>query len=109
MKRIGGNITANIQTKSKIGTDRLGKPTYEWTTVHYVVGFLDLRSGDSRYTTYNAKIEESSHVFICDYFPTTVKPGEARVIIEDKEYDLKLIDDPMNLHEHYEMFLSFVG
>lgn len=106
---IGGNITAQVQVKTETGSDRLGKPIFAWETVHSLTGFLDLLSGDSRYTNYNAKIQESTHIFLCDYKSMNVKIDESRVVIDGQTYDLKLIDDPMNLHDHLEIFLAFVG
>lgn len=109
MNAIGGNITAQFQVKTEVSRDRLGSPVFDWTTVHEIKGFLDMSSGDSRYTSYNAKIQESSHIFICDYVPLSIKSSESRALIEGRLYDVKYIDDPMNLHEHLEIYLDSVG
>lgn len=109
MNSIGGNITAQIQVKTETGRDRLGSPIFDWVTMYEPKGFLDLSSGDSRYTTYNAKIQESTHIFICDWFPMDVNIQESRMIINNQVYDVKLIDNPMGMKQHYEIFLQFVG
>ena len=109
MKRIGGNITAQIQVKTETGRNRMGERIVDWLTVHEPKGFLDLMNGDSHYTNYNAKLQESTHIFLCDYFPMDVSEKEARLLINGKIYDLKYIDDPMGLHEHLELFLQYVG
>ena len=100
-------------------------------------GWLDLSGGDSKYTTYNAKIQESTHIFLCDYQTFKGLSGEwvwdtlnfisgeistltsdkkvdvtsenARMLIDGLIYQIMLIDDPMNLHQHLEIYLKFVG
>lgn len=109
MNSIGGNVTAQIQVKKEAGKNRMGERIVDWVTVHSLKGFLDLSNGDSKYTNYNAKIQESTHIFICDYVETNVTSSESRVVINNKTYDLKLIDDPMGLHDHLELYLAFVG
>ena len=107
---IGGNITAHIQlyTSQK---NNLGEREKKWETIHSPKGFLDLSNGDSKYTSFNAKIQESTHIFICDYFimDKRIKPEKSRLLIDGKVYDVMLIDDPMNLHQQYEIYLKFIG
>lgn len=107
---IGGNITADIQI-STASKNELGENIPSWATLHSHEGFLDLSSGDSKYTTNNAKIQESTHVFICDYFELDkrIKAENSRVVIDGQIYDVMLIDDPMNLHKHLEIYLKFTG
>lgn len=109
MNSIGGNITAQIQVKKEVGKNRMGEKIMDWTTIHEPKGFLDLSNGDSRYTTYNAKVQESTHIFLCDYFQIDKKVEDKRVLIDGQVYDLKFIDDPMGMHEHLEIFLASVG
>lgn len=68
-----------------------------WSTVLELSGFLDLSSGDSKYTTYNAKVQESSHIFICDWKPVdvSIKAENSRLLVNGSAYDVMLIDDPM--------------
>lgn len=108
MNSIGGNVTAQIQVKTEKGKNRMGERLLTWSTVHSPIGFLDLANGDSNYT-YNAKIQESTHVFICDYFPITVTVEQSRMVINNQVYDIQYIDDPMGLHDHLEIFLKMVG
>ena len=109
MNSIGGNITAQIQIKTENSKNRLGEKVMEWETLHEVKGFIDLMSGTSNYTSYNTKLQESTHVFICDYFPISLKISDARMLINEQIYDVKFIDDPMGIHEHLEIFLEVVG
>lgn len=104
---IGGNVTAEIQTKT-ITVNSIGEQEEKWSTVKTIRGFLDLISGDSKYETYNAKIQESTHIFICDYTPLGVSVN-ARLIVDGKNYDVMLIDNPMKLNRQLEIYLKMVG
>jgi len=112
---IGGNLTATIQVKSVEKKNSIGERVNQWVDVTSIKGFLDFSAGDTLNNNYNAKIQESTHIFVCDYQPLTldekpdVTPENARMIIEGQVYDIKIIDDPMNLHQHLEIYLKFVG
>ena len=107
---IEGNIKAELQIKSTTKNE-IGENNKSWETIHEIKGWLDLSSGDSKYTTYNAKIQESTHIFLSDYFKLDerIKAENSRMIIDNKRYDVMLIDDPMELHQHYEIYLKFTG
>lgn len=109
MNSIGGNVTAYFQLKRNTGTNPIGEKISEWVTIQEKEGFLDLSNGDSKYTNYNSKIQESTHLFFCDYFPIDFNPHDSRLLIDGNTYDIKLIDDPMGMHEHYEIYLQFTG
>ena len=82
-----------------------------WTTVAEIKGFLDLSTGDSKYSSYDAKIQESTHVFVADWkqLPSTVKPENSRMLVDGAVYDIMLIDDPMGLHRQLEIYLQYRG
>lgn len=108
---IGGNTTVRIQIMSA-NNNAIGEAVEDWVTIHSIKGWLDLSSGDSRYTTYDSKIQESTHIFISDYvaLDTRLKAENARLVDEDDLiYDVMLIDDPMKLHEQLEIYLKFTG
>lgn len=106
---IGGNMTLTLQESTTI-KNQIGETEQIWATVQEIFGFLDLATGDSRYSTYDAKIQESTHVFIADYTALNVKANNCRAIDGNGLiYDVTLIDDPMNLHQHLEIFLKYVG
>ena len=63
---IGGNINAVLQLKST-SKNAIGEAVTSYTDTITLVGFLDLMNGDSKHTVYDAKVEESTHIFICDY------------------------------------------
>ena len=108
---IDGNTTIQIQI-STTTKNKIGESVQAWETVQSIHGWLDLQTGSSNYNTFNAKIQESSHVFVGDYvhLDSRIKAENSRVIDEDGlVYDVMLIDDPMNLHEQLEIYLKFTG
>lgn len=118
MKGIGGNTKAIIQMKQftkddagKYVRNSMGEIVMTWEDVQTIKGWLDLASGDSRYGTYNAKIQESTHFFICDYVPldSRITAENARMSINGKLYDIVLIDNPMSLNAQLEFYLKYTG
>ena len=111
MRGIGGNITAVIQT-AKIQRNEIGEQVKTWETVKTLRGWLDLSSGDSKYTTYNAKIQESTHVFVAEFVPLDgISPENSRMIVGGKTYDILLIDNPMEMGSgsQLEIYLKYTG
>ncbi len=112
MRGIGGNITATIQVKA-ITKNEIGEQVEKWPDVQSIKGWLDLTTGDSKYSTYNAKIQESTHIFIADYVPldSRIKAENSRMVIKGKRYDILLIDNPMELENgsQLEIYLKFTG
>lgn len=112
MKGIGGNIKAMIQVCTSAKND-IGEHVQTWTDVQNIKGWLDLSSGESRYTTYNAKIQESTHIFIADYVPldSSITSESSRMVINNKRYDILLIDNPMEMGtgSQLEIYLKFTG
>lgn len=107
---IGGNIEAMIQI-STTKKNEIGESEKAWADVQLITGFLDLQAGDSKYTIYNAKIQESTHVFVADYqeLDSRIKAENSRMVINNKRYDIMLIDDPMELHKQLEIYLKYTG
>lgn len=112
MKGIGGNIKATIQVCT-VAKNEIGEPVQTWADVQTVKGWLDLSSGDSRYNNFNAKIQESTHIFIADFvaLDSSIKPEHSRMVINGSRYDLLLIDNPMGLGSgsQLEFYLKFTG
>jgi len=108
---IGGNTTAILQVQSENGVDEIGNPVISWEEVGSYPGWLDLVSGNSPVQNYNAKISESSHYYITDYYRVLANqdPEVCRMLIDGKIYDVQWIDDPMGMHEHLEIYLKAVG
>ncbi|MGN0621353.1 MAG: head-tail adaptor protein [Porcipelethomonas sp.] len=110
MKGIGGNIKAEIQIFST-AENEIGEAVRQWETVQTLKGWLDLSGGDSKYSSYNAKIQESTHVFISDYVPpdSRITAEKSRMLINGRVYDIMLIDNPMELCQQLEVYLKFTG
>ena len=112
MKGIGGNIKAIIQV-STIEDNDIGEHVETWTDAQTIKGWLDLSSGEAGYATYNAKIQESTHVFIADYVPldSRITAENSRMIINGKHYDMLMIDNPMEMGtgSQLEFYLKFTG
>ena len=118
MKGIGGNTQATFQVKTyskdengKYIRDSIGSIVMAWEDAQTIKGWLDLSGGDSRYTTYSAKIQESTHVFMADYvnLDERISAENARMRINGKVYDITLIDNPMGLNSQLEIYLKYTG
>lgn len=107
---IGGNVKAEIQTFTS-SENEIGESVKSWETTQELTGFIDLSGGDSRYTVFDAKVQESTHIFICDYtlLNPSVTAENSRMKINGRIYDIKLIDNPMELCEQLEIYLKLTG
>ena len=78
---IGGNIEATLQQKTGSTTNHIGERIQTWSDYHHFQnGWLDLSNGDSKYT-YDAKLQESTHIFITDYTPIDRKADNKRMVV----------------------------
>jgi hypothetical protein len=116
---IGGNLTAILQVSTNT-TNEIGERVHAWHDVVSLDGFIDLSSGDSKRTTYNAKIQESTHIFVGDYKPipdvlevdgqiVKVKAESCRMVANSQKYDVMLMDNPMELNKQWEIYLKYTG
>lgn len=110
MKGIGGNKQMLLQV-STVTKNAIGEQVKSWETLQRLTGWLDLSGGDSKYQTYNAKIQESTHVFVADYVQLAegITAETSRAVIDGKVYDIMLIDDPMEMHQQLEVYLKYTG
>ena len=110
MANIGGNITGIIQTKTT-QKNAIGEPDQTWADAFSHNGWLGMQSGEKRRATFNAKIEESSHVFLCDFHPGiyALADRDTRMIIKGFVYDVTFIDNPDEMDEQLEIYLRRVG
>lgn len=118
MANIGGNITGVIQTKTvqkdeagNIVKNAIGEADIKWTDAFSQNGWLGLQSGDSKRSTFNAKIEESTHVFLCDFNADiyALADQDTRMVFKGNMYDVLLIDNPDEMDEQLEIYLRKVG
>lgn len=118
MANIGGNITGTVQVNTAV-KNAIGEGEKKWVDAFSHDGWLDMQSGDSKYSTNKAKVEESTHVFLCDYhsgiYALTIPDSktkavpDVRMIIKGMVYDVLLIDNPMEMNEQLEIYLRKVG
>ena len=110
MARIGGNIDGIIQTNTT-EMNEIGEAAKAWLDAFNLHGWLGLQSGDSKYDKFNAKIEESTHVFLCDYHAGAyaLASQDTRMLIKGHVYDVLLIDNPDEMNEQLEIYLRKVG
>ncbi len=135
---IGGNITGLIQVKDDGQKNDIGERIHEWVDVASLKGFLDYQGGQNAIQTYDVKMQETTHIFICDFQSLTglskkwvwnpfnltngVIPTDAqdettvdltsengRMLVNGNIYQILMIDDPMGLHKHLEIYLKYVG
>lgn len=116
---IGGNISGIVQVKQTAKEkNAIGEAVQAWVEKSTVFGWLGLQSGDSKYTNHNAKIEESTHVFLCDFdadiYALTLpdekgKTPAVRMAIKGMIYDILMIDNPDEMNEQLEIYLRKVG
>ena len=110
MAKIGGNINAKFQKCTTI-KNAIGESEKTGVDAYGHNGWLGLQSGDSKHNTFNAKIEESTHVFTCDYHAGiyALADQDVRAIIKGFVYDVLLIDNPDEMNEQLEIYLRKVG
>ena len=111
MGNIGGNITAIIQTKTIGEKNFMGEADVIWQEAFTQKGWLGLQSGNSTRTNFNAKIEESTHVFLCDFHEGiyALANQDTRMIVKGFVYDVTFIDNPDEMDEQLEIYLKRVG
>ena len=111
MANIGGNITGIIQTKSTSGKNAIGEAEITWKDTISQLGWLGLQSGDSKRINMYSKVEESSHVFLCDFNADiyALADQDTRMVFKGGMYDVLLIDNPDEMDEQLEIYLRKVG
>lgn len=112
MRGIDGNLKGTIQVCTTT-RNAIGEQMQEWSDVQTLRGWLDLATGKSGYSSFHAKIQESTHIFIGDYVPldSRITAENSRMIVKGKVYDIMLIDNPMELEEgsQWEIYLKYTG
>lgn len=112
MKGISGNVTVVFQAKNDKKYNAIGEQVGTWSDSDTVKGWIDLSGGEASYNGYNAKIQDSTHVFICDYQEIKALSydlSEIRLVCNGKTYEITLVDNPMELNQQLEIFLKYVG
>lgn len=106
---IGGNTKATLQRISGTETNSIGEKIQTWSDYHqFDGGWLDLSRGEAKYT-HNAKLQETTHIYLTDYTAIDRNAADKRLVVNGLVYDVLLIDDPMELHQQLEIYLKYVG
>ena len=115
---IGGNIQALLQWKKEDTKNSIGERVVTWENGITITGWLDLSTGDSKHTTFSAKVQESTHIFLCDFIDLQISGEQGvvdlssdnvRMIVDGNVYEILLIDNPMGMNNHLEFYLRFIG
>lgn len=112
MKGIGGNIKGTIQIRTTTKNE-IGENAQTWADVQTIKGWLDLSSGEARHNTFNAKLQESTHIFVADYvdLDERITVENSRMVIGGFRYDVLLYDNPMGMKKgsQWEIYLRYTG
>ena len=107
---INGNTEAMIQIRTTTKNE-IGEAVESWADVQMIVGWLDFQSGQAGYTNFNTKLQETTHIFVSDYYELDgrIVAENSRMVIDGKVYDIVMLDDPMGMHRQLEIFLKYTG
>lgn len=108
MKSIPRRQVAALQVCT-VAHNAIGEQVETWEDALHLYGVLDMSSGGTNYTSFNAKTMESTHVFLCDYIRIPHYATNTRIVIDGAVYDVTMIDDPCGLHDHLEIYLTYKG
>ena len=109
---IGGNVELTVYNKLSYNKNEIGEVEASNSEGEKIMGFLDYISGSADLSKFHAKVEESTHIFICDY-PDNARMFNSTVtkcnVSGYGEFQILLVDDPMGLHQHIEVYLKYIG
>lgn len=98
-------VDAQVQRYKQVD-DGAGGKEYKWGNHIEISGTLDQLSGDE--VLASDKLGElSSHIFII--FEIVDVKAEDRMIIDDKIYQVKNVDNPNNMDRQLEIKVEFTG
>lgn len=108
---IGGNVSVSFAREARLKDERGIAVRGETEIVATAVGFLDYQSGRSSHLDYQAKIADTTHLFVCDYDELVASLDESglSLAVGRASYEVLLIDDPMGMHGHLEIYLRYTG
>lgn len=109
MDEIGGNVTCTLKIKSSNTFNTIGEKVSEWSVYKQITGFLDFSGEETNHVEFKTKMNESTHVFICDYVEIEKTVKELKFLVDNEEYEILYIDNPMGLNEHLEFYLKYIG
>lgn len=114
MGHIEGNTQARIQIRS-VEPDEYSLDRVVWKDVfpQPLTGVLDLTGADVSHRLMK-RVEDADYIFLCDHFDLKVEEKRlstenSRMLIDGGVYEVLLYDDPMQMHEHLEIYLKYIG
>lgn len=117
---IGGNKIIELYKKTNSNANEIGEVENDidfeisklFSTKDYITsfnGFLDYMSGEVGSANFKAPINESTHIFISDFVNINEDAENLIAVIDNKGYEVKYIDNPMELNEQLEIYLKLLG
>lgn len=108
---VGGNVVAEVMRSAKTKNAKGVAVEGELEKVMSLQGWLDYQAGQSSHLAYQAKIEDTTHLFISDYdgLYAGLPENGLSLVVDGRKYEVLLIDDPMGMHDHLETYLRHVG
>lgn len=114
MAHIEGTTKAWLQIRS-VEPDEYALDRAVWRNAFPkpLCGVLDLTGADVSHQTMK-RVEDADYIFLCDYTDLKVdgkrlSTENSRMLIGGEVYEVLLYDDPMQMHEHLEIYLKYVG
>lgn len=99
-----------LREKGSREPDGIGGFTEKWEDKKSVYGYIDLVNGTDRNNIQNAFTEQSTHIGIIPMYDEAIKQG---MRLNDPStgrwYHIDYVDDPMNLHHHQELYMTYGG
>lgn len=97
-----------IQTKQQ-NDDGIGGFEESWVGFKLVSGYLDLITGTDQNTLQNAFTEQSTHILIIPEYTNEITDKMRIVDDRDRWYSVTYVDDPVGVHDHIEVYLTYGG
>lgn len=111
MGGVGGNVTASVM-RTKKGKNAKGSAVPSAPEeIMKIDGWLDYQAGQPSHLAYQAKLQDTTHLWICDFDVgfADLKVQGLSLVVAGEPYEVLLIDDPMGIHDHLEAYLRYVG
>lgn len=111
MGGVGGNATASVMRTRKTKNPKGSATPNAPEKVMEVFGWLDYQVGQPSHLAYQAKLQDTTHLWVCDFDAgfADQKVQGLSLTIAGESYEVLLIDDPMGMHDHLEAYLRYVG
>ena len=108
MRKIKGNASCTFYTKKSGALNEIGEATTEWQEYASKLGVLDYISGTTQ-RDYKVKLEDSTHIFMCNYFERPKDENNLTASIKGIEYEVVKVDNVMEMNVHFEIYLKQLG